>query len=260
MKKILTKKEPEKSLLQPLKKTGGRNKKGRITIRHRGGRVKRHYRLIDFGQKRLEKGVVKAIEYDPNRTCYLVLLEYSNGSKSYILAPDGIKIGDEIIYNDEAVLISPGNRLKLKNIPIGTFVYNVELEPGRGGKIARAAGNTCQVLAQEGKYTHLKMPSTEIRKVLGECFASIGQLSNPQHRFQKLGKAGRARLKGKRPVVRGSAMSVSAHPHGSGEGRSGIGLKYPKTKWGKPALGIKTRKKKKWTNKYIISRRKHKKR
>ncbi len=258
MDKILIKKKPEKSLLRPLRKTGGRGRDGRITVRHRGGGVKRRYRLIDFGEAKLGIAKVKAIEYDPNRTTYIALLGYPDGSKSYILAPDGMKVDDEIIYSEKAP-ISIGNRMKLKNIPVGTFVYNIELEPGRGGKIARAAGNSCQVLAQEDKYTHLKMPSTEIKKVLMECFASIGQLSNSQHRFQKIGKAGRARLRGRRPTVRGTAMPVSAHPHGGGEGKTGIGLKHPKTPWGKPALGVKTRKRKKWTNKYMISRRKRKK-
>lgn len=257
MDKLLTKKKPEKSLLRSLKKTGGRGKEGRITVRHRGGGAKRRYRLIDFGQKKLGTARVEAIEYDPNRTTYIALLNYPDASKSYILAPDGIKVGDEIVYG-ENVSISIGNRLKLKNIPVGTFVYNIELEPGKGGKIVRAAGTSSQVLAQENKYTHLKMPSGEIRRVLNECFASIGQLSRAQHRFEKLGKAGRTRLKGRRPVVRGTAMGVSAHPHGGGEGKSGIGLKHPKTFFGKPAIGIRTRKRKKWTNKYIISRRKQK--
>ncbi len=246
MKKILTKKKPEKRLLRPLKKTGGRGNTGRITVRHKGGRVKRLYRIINFGQGKGEfptRAKIEAIEYDPNRTCYIALLTYQDGSKYYILAPHGVKVGDEII-SDEKAPISPGNRMKLKNIPIGTFVYNVELEPGKGGKIARTAGSSCQVLGQEGKYIHLKLPSTEIRKVPDECFGSIGELSNPQHRFQKLGKAGRSRWKGIRPTVRGSAMSPVAHPHGGGEGKAPIGLKYPKTPWGKPALGVKTRKKK----------------
>lgn len=247
-KKVLTKKKPEKSLLRPFKKTGGRGRTGRITVRHKGGGVKRRYRLIDFGQKKLIPAKVEAIEYDPNRTCYIALLKYEDGSRAYVLAPHKIKVGDEL-----------ANRMKLKNIPIGTFVYNVELEPGKGGKVARSAGNSCQILGQENKYTLLKLPSTETRKVLGECFASIGGLSNPQHRFQKIGKAGKSRLKGIRPTVRGSAMSPCAHPHGGGEGRTSIGLKHPKTPWGKPALGVKTRDKKKRTNKLIIQRRKKKK-
>jgi len=262
-KKLLSKKKPEKRLLKPLKKTGGRNNRGRITVRHKGGGAKRRYRLIEFGQKDLlGRAKVKTIEYDPNRTCHIALVDFSGESgeskKAYILAPHGLEAGRELIYSEEAPIIV-GNRTMLKNIPIGTAVYNVELEPGRGGRVARAAGNSCQVMGQEGKYTHLKMPSTEIRKVLGVCFASIGELSNPQHRFRKIGKAGRSRLMGIRPTVRGSAMNSVDHPHGGGRGKSPIGLKYPKTPWGKPALGVKTRKKKKWTNKLIISRRRKKK-
>lgn len=257
-KKISLKKKPRKGLLKSLKKTGGRGRSGRITVRHKGGGVKRRYRLIDFAQKKLIPAKVESIEYDPNRTCYIALLKYEDGSHAYILAPHEIKVGDEIVYNEKTAL-SIGNRMKLKNIPIGTFVHNVELEPGKGGKIARAAGNSCQILGQENKYTLLKMPSTETRKILSECFASIGEPSNPQHRFKKTTNAGRTRLKGIRPTVRGSAMSPYAHPHGGGEGRSPIGLKHPKTPWGKPALGVKTRNKKKWTNRLIIQRRKKKK-
>jgi large subunit ribosomal protein L2 len=258
MKTILTKKEPEKSLLRPLKKKAGRTSSGRITVRHRGGGAKRLYRIVEFGQERLDTPAkVTALEYDPNRTAFLALLEYKDGQKKYILAPHDLKVGDEVIFSEKAPL-KPGNRMKLKNIPIGTMVYNIELTPGRGGKIVRAAGTSAQVMAQEGEYTHLKMPSGEIRKVFSECFASIGQVSNPEHRFQKLGKAGRARLKGWRPTVRGSAMNPVDHPHGGGEGKAPIGLPHPKTPWGKPALGVKTRKKK-WTDKLIIQRRKKKK-
>lgn len=248
--------------MRPLKKTGGRSSSGRITVRHRGGGAKRKYRLIEFGQKELPlKFKVEAIEYDPNRTCYIALVSCQKENrerKAYILAPQGLQKGDEIIFDEEAPL-KPGNRQKLKNIAVGTFCHNIELTPGGGGKIARSAGSACQVLAHEGKYSHLKMPSTEVRKVLGECFASIGELSNPQHRFQKLGKAGRARWKGRRPTVRGSAMTPASHPHGGGEGKAPIGLKHPKTPWGKPALGVKTRKKK-WSDKLIVQRRRKKKR
>lgn len=255
---VLTKKEPEKSLTLPLKKTGGRNSAGRITIRHRGGGAKRLYRIIEFGQERLgERAKVIALEYDPNRTSFIALIQYEDGQKKYIIAPQGLKIGDEIIFDEKAPL-SPGNRMKLKNIPVGTNVYNIELEPGKGGKIVRSAGSWAQVLAHEDKYTLLKLPSTEIRKVPSECFASIGMVSNPEHRFVNLGKAGRTRLLGKRPHVRGSAMNPCDHPHGGGEGRTGIGLKHPKTPWGKPALGVKTRKKKK-SDKLIIQRRSKKK-
>ncbi len=258
MEKILTKKEPEKTLVRSLKKRGGRANSGRITVRHRGGGRKRLYRMIEFSQERLaEKATVKALEYDPNRTAFLALLEYQDGKKTYILAPQGLNIGDEVLFDEKAPL-SPGNRLRLKDIPVGTFIHNVELVPGGGGKMVRGAGTSAQVIAQEGKYTHLKMPSGELRKVIGQCFASVGEISNPEHRFQKLGKAGRARRKGIRPTVRGSAMSPVDHPHGGGEGRAPIGLKYPKTPWGKPALGVRTRKKK-WTDKLIIERRKKKK-
>ncbi len=254
-KEILTKKEPEKKLLLPLKKKAGRNFSGKITVRHRGGGVKRLYRIVDFGEEKLGiPGKVIALEYDPNRTAFLALVEYQDGEKRYILAPEGIKIGDEIICAENGE-IKIGNRLKLKNIPIGTQVYNIELIPGRGGKIVRAAGTSAKVVAQEEKYTQLQLPSKEIRRVSNECFASIGQVSNPGHIFEDIGKAGRRRLKGWRPTVRGSAMNPCDHPHGGGEGKTPIGLKYPKTPWGKPAKGVKTRKKK-WTDKLIIKRRK----
>jgi large subunit ribosomal protein L2 len=254
-KELLTKKEPEKKLLLPLKKKAGRNFSGKITVRHRGGGVKRLYRVVDFGEEKLGiPGKVIALEYDPNRTAFLALVEYQDGEKRYILAPDGLKVGDEIICAENAE-IKIGNRLKLKNIPVGTQVYNIELIPGRGGKIVRAAGTSAKVVAQEDKYTQLQLPSKEIRRVSNECFASIGQVSNPGHIFEDIGKAGRRRLKGWRPAVRGSAMNPCDHPHGGGEGKTPIGLKYPKTPWGKPAKGIKTRKKK-WTDKLIIKRRK----
>jgi len=253
--KILTKKKPEKKLLLPLKKKAGRGVSGRITIRHRGGGVKRLYRLIDFGQEKLGvAGKVIALEYDPNRTAYIALIEYADGEKRYILAPKDLKIGDEITCQETAQ-IKIGNRMKLINVPVGTPVYNIELEPGRGGKIVRSAGTSAKVLAQEPPYTHLEMPSKEIRKVSQQCFASIGQVSHPEKRFEIIGKAGRRRLKGWRPTVRGTAMIPPSHPHGGGEGKTPIGLKHPKTPWGKPAKGVKTRKKK-WTEKLIIKRRK----
>lgn len=254
---VLTKKEPEKKLLRVLAKHGGRNNTGRITVRHRGGGVKRLYRVVDFGQEHLGvAGKVVAFEYDPNRSAFLALVSYEDGSKGYVVAPQGIEIGSEILCG-ENVEIKIGNRTKVKNIPVGTMVYNIELEPGKGGKIVRGAGTGAKVLAQEGKYTHVQLPSGEIRKVLGECFASIGMVSNPGHRDEIIGKAGRRRLKGWRPVVRGKAMNPADHPHGGGEGDTPIGLKYPKTPWGKPALGVKTRRKK-WTDIYIIQRRKKK--
>lgn len=253
---ILTKKEPEKKLTIYIKKKAGRGAGGKITVRHRAGGAKRLYRLIDFGQEKInQKGRVLALEYDPNRTAYIALVQYENGKKGYILAPEGLKVGDEIITAPEAPIL-PGNRMKLKNIPVGTFVYNIELVPNKGGKLVRSAGTFAQVLAQEENYTHLKMPSSEIRKVSNECFASVGQVSNPSWRYQKARKAGSKRLKGKRPVVRGSVMNPCDHPHGGGEGKAPIGLKHPKTPWGKPAFGVKTRKKKKWTNKFIIKPRK----
>lgn len=257
MKKLLSKKEPEKKLVRGLRKKGGRGKSGRITVRHKGGGAKRLYRQIEFGQGKLgEVARVEALEYDPNRTSFLALLSYQDGQKQYILAPQGLKVGDEVIFSEKTSL-KLGNRQKLKNIPVGTLVYNIEIEPDRGGKLVRGAGTSAQVMAQEGKYTHLKMPSGELRKVLGECFSSMGEVSNPEHRFRKLGKAGRSRLKGRRPQVRGLAMVPAAHPHGGGEGRAGIGLKHPKTPWGKLARGGKTRRKK-WTDKLIIQRRKKK--
>ena len=254
----LTKKKPEKKLLMTLKKRAGRGAWGRITVRHRGGGVKRLYRIVDFSGKKINTPAkVIALEYDPNRTAFLALVQYPDNDKQYILAPQDLKIGDEIICSESAP-ISVGNRTKLKNIPVGTMVHNIELEIGKGGILVRGAGAAAQVLAQEGKYANLKMPSGEIRKINSECFASIGIVSNPEHRFVIIGKAGRSRLKGRRPTVRGSAMGPRDHPHGGGEGRAPIGLKYPKTPWGKHALGVKTRKKKKWTDKFIIQRRKKK--
>lgn len=255
---ILTKKEPEKSLLRILKQHAGRNNSGRVVVRHRGGGVKKMYRIIDFGQSKKDiTAVVEAIEYDPNRTCFIALLKYEDGTKKYILAPEGLKIGQKVICADKAP-VEIGNRMKLKNIPVGTIVHNVELLPMAGGKLAKSAGAGILVMGQEGKYTQLKMPSSEIRKVLSECFASIGSLSNAEHRFQKIGKAGISRKKGRRPVVRGSAMNACDHPHGGGKNKQPLG-RHPRTAWGKPALGVKTRKRK-WTDKLIIQRRLKKKR
>ncbi|MCD6550602.1 50S ribosomal protein L2 [bacterium] len=256
---VLTKKEPEKKLLVPLKKKAGRNASGRITVRHKGGGHKRLYRIIEFGQERLDTPAkVIALEYDPNRTAFIALLEYPDKERKYIIAPHNLKVGTEIIFSEKAP-IKIGNRMKLKNIPVGTVVHNIELVPNQGGKLVRSAGSGAVVLAHEGKYCHLKMPSTEVRKVSEECFASIGSVSCPEHRFVNIGKAGRSRHMGIRPTVRGSAMGADDHPHGGGEGRSPIGLKHPKTPWGKPALGVKTRKKRKPSDKLIISRRKKKK-
>ncbi|PIU16199.1 50S ribosomal protein L2 [bacterium (Candidatus Gribaldobacteria) CG08_land_8_20_14_0_20_39_15] len=255
---IFTKKEPEKGLIKILKKYAGRNNTGRITVRHQGGRVKRYYRCIEFAQPNLgDEAKVISIEYDPNRTCYIALIQYESGCKQYILSPQGIKLGDKIVCAEKAPL-NPGNRIKLKNAPVGAMVHNIELIPGMGGKLSRSAGSFAQVMAQEGKYANLKMPSGEVRRILGECFVSVGSLSNPEHRFRKLGKAGISRLKGRRPSVRGSAMNACDHPHGGGKNKQPIG-RHPRTPWGKPALGVKTRRSK-WTDKLILQRRVNKKR
>jgi large subunit ribosomal protein L2 len=258
MKKILTKKKPEKKLLKFLKQRAGRGRSGRITVRHKGGGAKRLYRIVDFGQEKLDiPAEVIALEYDPYRTAFIALLLYQDGEKRYRIAPQNLKIGDKIICSEKAE-IKPGNRMKLKNILIGTIVYNIEIEPERKGKIVRAAGTGAKILAHEGKYTHLEMPSKEIRKVLQQGYATIGMVSNPEWRYVTLGKAGRSRYLRRRPTVRGTAMVPADHPHGGGEGKSPIGLKYPKTPWGKPARGVKTRKRKR-TDKLIIQRRKKKK-
>lgn len=239
-----------------LKNRAGRARSGRITVRHRGGGVKRLYRIVDFGQEKLGMPAkVIALEYDPYRTAFLSLLEYQDGEKRYSLAPKDLKVGDEIICA-EKVEIKIGNRIKLKNIPVGTQVFNIELEPSKGGKLAKGAGTAAKVLAQEAGMVNLTLPSGEIRKVSQECFATIGQVSRPEKRFQIIGKAGRVRLKGFRPTVRGTAMNPCDHPHGGGEGKTPVGLKGPKTPWGKPARGVRTRRKRKWTEKFIIKRRK----
>jgi len=256
-KRILTKKEPEKNLVVSIKEKAGRNFSGRITTRHRGRRVKRLYRIVDFGQEKLEiLGKVVALEYDPNRTAYLALIEYKGGEKRYVLAPTDLKMGDEIICTEKTDL-KPGNRMKIKNIPVGTQVYNIELELGKGGRFMRSAGTFAKILAQDEGFTNLELSSGEVRKVYGECFASVGQVSHPEKRFEIIGKAGRNRLKGWRPTVRGSAMNPCDHPHGGGGGKTPIGLKYPKTPWGKIARGVKTRKKK-WTDRFILQRRQNK--
>ena len=257
-KKMLTKKEPEKRLLLRLQRRAGRSSSGRITVRHQGGGAKKLYRIIDLGQEKYGlKARVLSIEYDPYRTAFIMLVQYEDGTKRYRLACQGVKVGDEIITQEHAE-VRPGNRLKLKYIPVGQAVHNIELQPGAGGKLVRSAGSSAKVLANEGKYTNLEMPSKELRKVLQECYATVGVLSYPEHRYQKMYKAGQNRLRGRRPSVRGSAMNPVDHPHGGGEGRSPIGLKYPKTPWGKPARGVKTRRRQ-WTNKYILQRRRKKK-
>ena len=251
----LTKKRPEKSLIKMLKKRSGRNNQGKITVRHQGGGAKKFYRMVDFKQKKMDMpGTVIALEYDPNRTAFIVLIEYQDKTKAYRLAPQGLKIGAQVIISDKAE-IKIGNRMKLKNISIGTEVFNIELLPMGGGKLVRSAGSSAKVMGIAGKHVALKMPSKELRKIHKECFATIGALSRPEHRYQVLGKAGRKRHKGIRPTVRGSAMVPADHPHGGGEGKAGIGMKHPKTPWGKIAFGKKTRKRKN-TNKFIIKRRK----
>ncbi len=250
--------KPPKSLTVSLKKTGGRNNMGKMTVRTRGGGKRKLWRKVNFGQEKMGiRGEVKRIDYDPNRTAYLALIEYEDEEPGYILAAQGLKPGDSVLTDDRTPL-GPGNRMKLKNIPIGTQVHNIALNPNGEGKMVRAAGASAVVLAQEGNYTHLKMPSKEIRKVNRECFASIGELSNPEHQYEDKRKAGTNRRKGRRPKVRGKAKNAVDHPHGGGEGGSTIGLKHPKTPTGKPAKGVKTRKRT-HTDKYIIKRRGDKK-
>ena len=251
----ITKKKPEKSLLKPLKKKAGRNNQGRITVRHRGGGAKRMYRVIDFKRDKLGiYGEVAAIEYDPNRSARLALVNYADGEKRYILAPLGIKVGDTVLAGSDAE-IKIGNALPLKAIPTGTAIHNIELHRGKGGQMVKSAGGVAQLMAKEGSYALLRMPSGELRRVHIECFATIGQVGNVDHQHINLGKAGRKRHIGIRPTVRGSAMSPRDHPHGGGEGRSPIGMPGPKTPWGKPALGYVTRNKK-LTDNMIVRRRK----
>ena len=250
----VTKTAPEKSLLESVKKTGGRNSYGRITVRHIGGGNRQKYRVIDF--KRNKDGIpakVASIEYDPNRTAYIALLNYADGEKRYILAPLGLAVGDEVMSGETAE-IKAGNALALDNIPVGSVVHNIEFQPGRGGKIARSAGISARFVAKEGKYATLRMPSGEMRKVLTTCRATIGEIGNAEHEIVSLGKAGRKRHMGVRPTVRGVVMNPVDHPHGGGEGKSPVGLPGPVTPWGKPALGYKTRKKKNRTDKFIVKR------
>ncbi|MBE6063308.1 MAG: 50S ribosomal protein L2 [Clostridium butyricum] len=248
----ITSQSPEKSLLVALKSKAGRNAQGKITVRHRGGGAKRKYRIIDF--KRNKDGIpakVSTIEYDPNRTAYIALVVYADGEKRYILAPAGLKVGD-VIESGVNADIKPGNALPLKNIPVGTVIHNIELQKGKGGQLVRAAGNSAQLMAKEGDYATLRLPSGEMRYVRIECRATVGTLSNATNDIVNIGKAGRKRHMGFRPTVRGSVMNPNDHPHGGGEGKSPIGRPSPVTPWGKPALGYKTRKNKKYSDRFII--------
>lgn len=250
----ITKDKPEKALLLPLKKKAGRNNRGKITVRHRGGGAKRRLRVIDF--KRDKPGVpgrVAAIEYDPNRSARIALIFYADGDKRYILAPVGLNVGDTVMSGEKAE-IKPGNAMPLVNMPTGTEIHNIELQKGRGGKIVRSAGTSAQLMVKEGEYALIRLPSGEIRRVRSECLATIGQIGNVEHQNISLGKAGRRRHLGWRPTVRGSAMTPRDHPHGGGEGRSPVGMPGPKTPWGKPAMGYKTRKPKA-SDRMIVKRR-----
>lgn len=250
----VTKKKPERALLVKKNKSGGRNSYGRVTVRHRGGGHRQHIRIIDF--KRDKHGIparVAAIEYDPNRTARLALLFYADGEKRYIIAPLDLKVGDTI-FSGKGSEIRPGNSMPIANIPVGTLVHNIELKEGKGGQLVRSAGGAAQLLAKEGDYAHMRLPSGEVRLVRQDCYATIGQVGNLDHGNVKLGKAGRKRHMGIRPTVRGSAMSPRDHPHGGGEGRQPIGMPGPKSPWGKPTLGYKTRRNKK-TDKFIVRRR-----
>ncbi len=252
----ITKKAPEKSLTVTKKKTNGRNNQGKITVRHRGGGVKRKYRLIDF--KRRKDGItamVTAIEYDPNRSANIALITYKDGEKAYIIAPKGLTVGT-VVESGENVDIKVGNTLPIMNIPVGTVIHNIELKPGKGASLARSAGASAQILGREEKYVLIRLGSGETRRILGTCRATIGVVGNEDYSLVKIGKAGRTRHKGFRPTVRGSVMNPNDHPHGGGEGRAPIGRSGPMTPWGKPALGYKTRKNKKESDKYIVTRRK----
>ena len=252
----ITKKSPERSLLKSLSKNAGRNNQGKITVRHQGGGSRRKYRVIDFKRNKVDmEATVIGIEYDPNRTANIALIEYEDKTKAYIIAPLGLKDGDKVIASEKAD-IKPGNCLPISSIPVGTMIYNIELHKGKGAQLVRSAGMSAQLMAKEGKYAHVRMPSGEMRLILTDCRACIGQVGNLDHENVSLGKAGRTRNMGIRPSVRGSVMNPCDHPHGGGEGRAPVGHAGPLTPWGKPALGYKTRKKNKTTDKFIVKRRK----
>jgi large subunit ribosomal protein L2 len=251
----ITKSTPEKSLVTTITKKGGRNNQGKITVRHRSGGAKRRYRIIDFKRNKFDvEGKVTSIEYDPNRTANIALITYKDGEKRYILAPLNIKVGDIVVSGDNAD-IKVGNSLPIMNIPVGTTIHNIELKPGKGGELARSAGSSAQILGREGKYVLVRLRSGEMRNILGTCRATIGEVGNTDYELVKLGKAGRKRHMGFKSAVRGSAMNPNDHPHGGGEGKAPIGRKQPMTPWGKPALGLKTRKNKKASSKFIVKRR-----
>ena len=251
----ITKTTPEKSLLDTIKKKSGRNNQGKITVRHQGGGVKRKYRIIDFKRNKMDvPGTVSSIEYDPNRTANIALISYKDGEKRYIIAPNGLKVGDVIVSSENAD-IKVGNTLSLMNIPVGTVIHNIEMKPGKGGQLARSAGSSAQILGREGNYVLIRLTSGETRKILGVCKATVGEVGNLDKELVKLGKAGRKRHMGIRPTVRGSVMNPNDHPHGGGEGRAPVGRKQPMTPWGKPALGLKTRKNRKTSTKFIVKRR-----
>ena len=251
----ITKTTPEKSLLDTIKKKSGRNNQGKITVRHQGGGVKRKYRIIDFKRNKMDvPGTVSSIEYDPNRTANIALISYKDGEKRYIIAPNGLKVGDVIVSSENAD-IKVGNTLPLMNIPVGTVIHNIEMKPGKGGQLARSAGSSAQILGREGSYVLIRLTSGETRKILGVCKATVGEVGNLDKELVKLGKAGRKRHMGIRPTVRGSVMNPNDHPHGGGEGRAPVGRKQPMTPWGKPALGLKTRKNRKTSTKFIVKRR-----
>ncbi len=251
----ITKTKPERSLTTSLKKHAGRNSYGRITVRHQGGGVRRKYRIIDFKRKKIDvPATVVAIEYDPNRSANIALIQYEDNEKAYILAPEGLKVNDKVMSGVNAD-IKPGNCLPISAIPVGTVIHCIELKPGKGAQMVRSAGNGAQLMAKEGKYAHVRLPSSEMRLVSVDCKATIGQVGNSEHENIKLGKAGRSRWLGKRPEVRGSVMNPNDHPHGGGEGKSPVGRPGPVTPWGKPALGYKTRNNKKASSKFIVKRR-----
>ena len=251
---VLSKVAPERSLLEPMKKHSGRNNTGRITVRHHGGGNRTKYRVIDFKRDKFDvPAVVKTLEYDPNRSAHIALLQYEDGEKRYILAPEGLKVGDTVMAGPNAD-IKPGNALPFANIPVGTVVHNIELYPGKGGQLVRSAGNMAQLMAKEGKYALVRLPSGEMRNVPVNCIATIGQVGNIDHENVNLGKAGRKRHMGWRPTVRGSVMNPCDHPHGGGEGKSPVGRPGPVTPWGKPALGYKTRKHHNRSDKFIVKR------